>query len=170
MFDHILPTDLVADLYHVLVFLVAISMRTSKLRFGPMVAPTPSRSPWNFAGEMASLDRSSGGRLTLSVGIGGPSSREFGSFGETISTRVRGEMVDEALQILERLWWSMMRWMISLNWANSSGMRMSVPGILIGMLCAPTTGRTKASLSLTFPITIGTDQIRLRFSNTRNVK
>jgi alkanesulfonate monooxygenase SsuD/methylene tetrahydromethanopterin reductase-like flavin-dependent oxidoreductase (luciferase family) len=104
VFDHILPTDIGVDLHDPWVILAAIAMRTSKLRIGPMVTPIPRRRPWKLARETVSLDRLSGGRLTLSVGIGGPPGREFGTFGETIDTSVRGDMLDEGLQVLEGLW------------------------------------------------------------------
>jgi alkanesulfonate monooxygenase SsuD/methylene tetrahydromethanopterin reductase-like flavin-dependent oxidoreductase (luciferase family) len=104
VFDHILPTNIGVDLHDPWVILAAIAMRTSRVRIGPMVTPIPRRRPWKLARETASLDRLSGGRLTLSVGIGGAPGREFGSFGETTDTRVRGDMLDEALQVLEGLW------------------------------------------------------------------
>jgi alkanesulfonate monooxygenase SsuD/methylene tetrahydromethanopterin reductase-like flavin-dependent oxidoreductase (luciferase family) len=104
VFDHILTTDIVVALYDPWVILAAIAMRTTTIRIGPMVTPVPRRRPWKLARETASLDRLSGGRLTLSVGIGGPPGREFGKFGETIDTRVRGDMLDEGLQMLDGLW------------------------------------------------------------------
>jgi probable F420-dependent oxidoreductase len=104
VFDHILPTDTGIALHDPWVILAAVAMRTSTIRIGPMVTPVPRRRPWKLARETASLDRLSGGRLTLSVGIGGPPGREFGSFGETVDTRVRGDMLDEGLQVLEGLW------------------------------------------------------------------
>ncbi len=104
VFDHILPTDIGVDLHDPWVILGAIAMRTSRVRIGPMVTPIPRRRPWKLARETASLDHLSDGRLTLSVGIGGPPSREFGSFGEGVDTRIRGDMLDEGLQVLEGLW------------------------------------------------------------------
>lgn len=104
VFDHILPTEAGVDLYDPWVILAAIALRTSKMRIGPMVTPIPRRRRWKLARETASLDRLSDGRLTLSVGIGGPPGREFGTFGETVDTRVRGDMLDEGLQVVEGLW------------------------------------------------------------------
>jgi alkanesulfonate monooxygenase SsuD/methylene tetrahydromethanopterin reductase-like flavin-dependent oxidoreductase (luciferase family) len=104
VFDHILPPDVGMELHDPWVVLAAIAMRTTTMRIGPMVTPVPRRRPWKLARETVSLDHLSGGRLTLSVGIGGPSEREFESFGETLDARLRGDMLDEGLQVLEGLW------------------------------------------------------------------
>ena len=56
-----------------------------------------------LARQIASLDILSGGRLTVGVGLGDDGWREFSSFGDEVSPRRRGEMLDEALQILQSL-------------------------------------------------------------------
>ena len=57
------------------------------------------------ARETATLDWLSGGRLTLGVGIGGDSfAHEFSKTGEQLSERARGQMLDEALEILTTAW------------------------------------------------------------------
>src|SRR5579864_7717394 len=52
------------------VALTAIALKTEQIRLGPMVTPLARRRPWTLAGETASLDRLSGGRLILPVGLG----------------------------------------------------------------------------------------------------
>jgi alkanesulfonate monooxygenase SsuD/methylene tetrahydromethanopterin reductase-like flavin-dependent oxidoreductase (luciferase family) len=104
VFDHILPNDNGSDLFDPWVILAAIAMRTDRIRIGPMVTPIPRRRPWKLARESVSLDYLSGGRLTLSVGLGGPPEREFQRFGETVDARIRAEMLDEGLEVLKGLW------------------------------------------------------------------
>jgi alkanesulfonate monooxygenase SsuD/methylene tetrahydromethanopterin reductase-like flavin-dependent oxidoreductase (luciferase family) len=83
--------------------LSAIAVETSSIRIGPMVTPLPRRRPWKVAHEAVTLDRLSGGRLTLGVGIGGRQ-REFGFFGEETDAKRRAAMLDEGLNILTRMW------------------------------------------------------------------
>lgn len=50
------------------------------------------------------LDRLSAGRLVVPVGLGDLSDRGFGNVGEPTNTRIRAEMLDESLEILQGLW------------------------------------------------------------------
>src|SRR5262245_30187070 len=47
--------------------LAVVALHTERLRFGPLVTPLARRRPWKLARETATLDRLSGGRLTLGV-------------------------------------------------------------------------------------------------------
>src|SRR5512138_2728550 len=47
------------------VALAAISLNTQRIRIGTTVTPLPRRRPWKLARETVSVDRISGGRLTL---------------------------------------------------------------------------------------------------------
>jgi alkanesulfonate monooxygenase SsuD/methylene tetrahydromethanopterin reductase-like flavin-dependent oxidoreductase (luciferase family) len=69
-----------------------------------MVAALPRQRPWMLARATTSLDRLSGGRLILGVGLGWPSGAEYGHFGEEVDVRRRAEMLDEGLAILDGLW------------------------------------------------------------------
>ena len=65
--------------------------------------PLPRRRPVVVARQTASLDRLSGGRLVLGVGSGA-FPFEFDYCGEEPDHRVRGAMLDEHLELLDRLW------------------------------------------------------------------
>jgi alkanesulfonate monooxygenase SsuD/methylene tetrahydromethanopterin reductase-like flavin-dependent oxidoreductase (luciferase family) len=86
------------------VLLTAVALATERLRLGPMVTPLPRRRPWKLARETVTLDRLSGGRLILGVGLGEPPEDEYGSFGEPTDPAVRAAMLDEGLQVLTGLW------------------------------------------------------------------
>lgn len=86
------------------VALSAIAASTSRVRLGPMVTPLARRRPWRLARETASLDRLSGGRLVLGVGLGDPAETDFAWFGEETDPRVRAAMLDEGLAVLAGLW------------------------------------------------------------------
>ena len=105
VWDHVLvdPTWR-AEIADPWVALAAIAQATSRIRLGPMVAAVPRQRPWMLARATTSLDRLSGGRLVLGVGLGWPSGAEFGHFGDEIDVRRRAEMLDEALAILDGLW------------------------------------------------------------------
>src|SRR5918994_4211473 len=85
--------------------LTAIATATEDVMLGPMVTPLARRRPAKVARETASLDRLSGGRLILGVGLGGDQfAGEFSKTGEQLDDRVRGEMLDEVLEILTAAW------------------------------------------------------------------
>jgi hypothetical protein len=84
--------------------LTAVAMSTHALRLGTAVTPVARRRPWKLARETTTLDNLSGGRLTLSVGLGEPAETEFGFFGEETDPNIRADMLDEGLQVLAGLW------------------------------------------------------------------
>ncbi len=85
------------------VALAAVAQATQRIRIGTMVTPVPRRRPHKLARETVSIDRLSRGRLVLGVGSGeGPP--EYEHLGEVAEPRTRGEMLDEALDIITRLW------------------------------------------------------------------
>jgi alkanesulfonate monooxygenase SsuD/methylene tetrahydromethanopterin reductase-like flavin-dependent oxidoreductase (luciferase family) len=86
------------------VALAAVAMSTSRVRLGTMLTPLPRRRPWKLARETVSVDRLSGGRLTLGVGIGDPAQWEYGFFGEPTDAKQRAAMLDEGLEVLKGLW------------------------------------------------------------------
>lgn len=102
IWDHIALDwpDAVAD---VTVALTAIALVTERIRLGAMVTPLARRRPVKFAREIASLDQLSGGRVIVGVGLGSFDA-EFKNLGDEADPKVRGVMLDEALEILIGLW------------------------------------------------------------------
>ena len=76
--------------------------RTERLLLGTAVTPIPRRRPHVLAQEALTLDRLSGGRAILGVGLGGIE-REFTAFGEPGEARLRAELLDEGLDVVRRL-------------------------------------------------------------------
>jgi alkanesulfonate monooxygenase SsuD/methylene tetrahydromethanopterin reductase-like flavin-dependent oxidoreductase (luciferase family) len=83
--------------------LAVAATRTSTIRLGTMLTPPSRRRPWTLAGQVATVDRLSGGRVTLSVGLGAVDAG-FDAFGEATDRRVRAELLDESLEIMTGLW------------------------------------------------------------------
>jgi alkanesulfonate monooxygenase SsuD/methylene tetrahydromethanopterin reductase-like flavin-dependent oxidoreductase (luciferase family) len=81
-----------------------MAVRTQRVRLGIMVTPLARRRPWKVAREAVALDQLSGGRFTLGAGLGGGPQAEFAAFGESADPRVRAELLDEGLAILDGLW------------------------------------------------------------------
>jgi alkanesulfonate monooxygenase SsuD/methylene tetrahydromethanopterin reductase-like flavin-dependent oxidoreductase (luciferase family) len=85
------------------VTLAAAAMHTERVRLGTMLTPISRRRPWKLAQETSTLDRLSGGRLILPVGLGAPNTG-FGKFGEATDRKQRAQLLDEGLEILNGLW------------------------------------------------------------------
>jgi alkanesulfonate monooxygenase SsuD/methylene tetrahydromethanopterin reductase-like flavin-dependent oxidoreductase (luciferase family) len=85
------------------VALSAAAMVTARIRLGALITPLARRRPWKFARETVSLDHLSNGRLVVGVGTGGGDD-EWVHFGEEANHKVRGDMLDESLQVVTGLW------------------------------------------------------------------
>lgn len=92
------------ETYDPWVLMAAMAMRTQRVRLGPLITPPSRRRPWKLARETMTLDRLSGGRLILPVGMGVLDDGAFGNVGEATDRRVRALRIDETLAILEGLW------------------------------------------------------------------
>ncbi len=92
------------ETYDPWVLMAAMAMRTERVRLGAILTPPARRRPWKLARETATLDRLSGGRLVLPVGLGTLDDLGFGNVGEATEARVRAERLDESLGILQGLW------------------------------------------------------------------
>lgn len=104
LWDHVVyrePAEGVADPW---VVMAAQACATSRVRLGPLVTPPARRRPWKLAREATTLDRLSGGRLTLGLGLGSDNSGELSGFGEEEDDRTRGAMLDEAVEVLLACW------------------------------------------------------------------
>jgi alkanesulfonate monooxygenase SsuD/methylene tetrahydromethanopterin reductase-like flavin-dependent oxidoreductase (luciferase family) len=105
VWDHVRWRPPVVDVADPWITLAAMATATERIRLGPMVTPLARRRPVKVAKETATLDRLSGGRLTLGVGLG---SDRFGNeltiTGEELDDRRRAGMLDESLEILAAAW------------------------------------------------------------------
>jgi alkanesulfonate monooxygenase SsuD/methylene tetrahydromethanopterin reductase-like flavin-dependent oxidoreductase (luciferase family) len=104
VWDHVTyraPVQAVADPW---VSLAAIACSTERLRLGPMVTPLSRRRVHKLARETVTLDRLSGGRLTLGVGLGSDRNGELEPFGEVADPRERARMLDRGLERLDGFW------------------------------------------------------------------
>lgn len=85
------------------ILLTAIALATKTIRFGALVTPIARRRPWKVAKETVTLDHLSKGRITFGAGLG-THDVEFLNFGEESNPKLRGEMLDEGLEIINELW------------------------------------------------------------------
>ncbi len=85
------------------VSLAAAAMRTERIRLGTLISPLSRMRPWDIASRAATLDRLSGGRVILTVGLGATETG-FIAFGEVVDRKTRAELLDESLDIITGLW------------------------------------------------------------------
>ncbi len=88
---------------HAWVALTAAAMRTSTIRLGTMLTPLPRWKPWDLASVTGTLDRLSGGRVVLGVGLGAVM-QHWTAFEPDRGRAVRAELMDEGLDVLFGLW------------------------------------------------------------------
>jgi alkanesulfonate monooxygenase SsuD/methylene tetrahydromethanopterin reductase-like flavin-dependent oxidoreductase (luciferase family) len=86
------------------VLLTAAALATRRIRLGTMITPVARRRVSKLAREVTTLDRLTGGRMVLGVGLGSPVDDEFGTFGETTETKELAARLDEGLVALNLLW------------------------------------------------------------------
>ena len=106
LWDHVAyrePVRAVADPW---VTMAAIAAQTEQLVIGPLVTPVARRRPHQLARETATLDRLSGGRLILGVGLGSERTGEFDPqrFGEEGDMKKRAHLLDDGLDRLLAYW------------------------------------------------------------------
>jgi alkanesulfonate monooxygenase SsuD/methylene tetrahydromethanopterin reductase-like flavin-dependent oxidoreductase (luciferase family) len=105
VWDNLRYLEPVVDVADPWITLAAMATATGRIRLGPMVTPLARRRPVKVARETATLDRLSGGRLTLGVGLGSDRfASEYSITGEELDDRRRASMLDESLQILAAAW------------------------------------------------------------------
>jgi alkanesulfonate monooxygenase SsuD/methylene tetrahydromethanopterin reductase-like flavin-dependent oxidoreductase (luciferase family) len=105
LWDNLRYEEPVVDVADPWIMLAAIAMATERVRLGPLVTPLARRRPAKVARETATLDRLSGGRLTLGVGLGSDRfASEYSMTGEELDDRRRAGMLDESLEILTAAW------------------------------------------------------------------
>jgi probable F420-dependent oxidoreductase len=85
-----------------LVTLAVVATATTRARLGVSVLVIPYLHPMPTAKTLATIDRASGGRLVLGVGVGGLRV-EHDAIGQ-VPFEQRGRYADEFLDVLHRLW------------------------------------------------------------------
>ena len=98
------PNEPIMEFADAWVVLAGVAQRTERVRLGTMLTPLAWHRPWLIARQAATVDRLSGGRFTLSVGLGAPDDEGPWFGGDEFDRRTRAAMLDEALAILEGLW------------------------------------------------------------------
>ncbi|GAA1001211.1 LLM class flavin-dependent oxidoreductase [Acrocarpospora macrocephala] len=92
---------LVYDNPEPLVTLAALAGATTRIRVQTGVLIAPMRQPALMAKQAATLDRLSGGRLTLGIGLG---ARRDDYLAAGVELRGRGALLDEIMTVLRRVW------------------------------------------------------------------
>lgn len=86
------------------VTLAAIAMATERVLIGTMVTALPRRRPQLVAQSTTSLDRLSGGRMVLGLGLGVDSYGEYSSFDEpAVDDRARAVALDAGIDLLVQM-------------------------------------------------------------------
>jgi len=75
---------------------------TKRIKVGPATLILPLRHPTMVAKQFSSLDVMSGGRVLLTVGVGGDYPREFQACGVPI--KERGRRTQEGIEIIKKYW------------------------------------------------------------------
>ncbi|MFC7591442.1 LLM class flavin-dependent oxidoreductase [Nonomuraea antimicrobica] len=92
---------LVYDNPEPLITLAMLAGATSRIRLQTEVLLAPLRDPALLAKQTATLDRMSGGRFTLGIGLGARSD-DYAAAGVDVHTR--GARMEETMTVLRRLW------------------------------------------------------------------
>jgi alkanesulfonate monooxygenase SsuD/methylene tetrahydromethanopterin reductase-like flavin-dependent oxidoreductase (luciferase family) len=103
LWDHMVVNRAGVEIVDPWVTLGAIAARTERIRLGTCVTPLARRRPEKVARETVTLDRLSGGRLVLGVGLGTPD-LDLTTFGDPGDARVVADRLDEALAVVAGLW------------------------------------------------------------------
>lgn len=106
LWDHVAYRAPVTALADPWITMAAIAMRTERIVTGPLVTPLARRRIHQLARETVTLDRLSGGRLVLGVGLGSERTGEFdpARFGEEGDPKARAKLLDDGLEQLLAYW------------------------------------------------------------------
>jgi probable F420-dependent oxidoreductase len=91
------------NFYEVLITLATVGAHTRRVRLGTAVLVLPLRDPVLLAKQVATLDRFTGGRVVLAVGLGAYR-EEFEAQWPRRASERRGDLLDEGLVALRALW------------------------------------------------------------------
>ncbi|HKT22756.1 MAG TPA: LLM class flavin-dependent oxidoreductase [Nitrososphaerales archaeon] len=84
--------------------MAAMAVTTKKIRIGSLLTAVGRRRPWELARESVTVDLLSNGRLILPTGLGWAGDGAYTKAGMPADRKVRAEMLDEGLEILDGLW------------------------------------------------------------------
>jgi len=105
LWDHVLrEPEEVSEIADVWITLAAMAAATERIRLGPMVTPASRRRIAPLVRQTTTLDRLSGGRLTMGLGLGVDSGGELSRFGEVVDERTRAAILDESAEVLAAAW------------------------------------------------------------------
>jgi len=82
--------------------LARLAAVSTRVRIGTSILLLPLYPPAIVAKQVADLDRHTGGRITLGIGVGGEYPQEFRACGVPLAER--GPRTDEAIPLLRQLW------------------------------------------------------------------
>jgi alkanesulfonate monooxygenase SsuD/methylene tetrahydromethanopterin reductase-like flavin-dependent oxidoreductase (luciferase family) len=85
------------------VVLGGLATRTERVTLGTAITAAARRRPQKLARETVTVDRLSGGRMVLGVGLGEPP-EEYTAYGEVADARVVADKLDESLEVLAAMW------------------------------------------------------------------
>ena len=101
---HVVGTpDFAVPISDTWVLLGALAARTERVRLGTTITALPRHLPHEVARQTVTLDRLSGGRMVLGVGLGEPPT-EYTALGRSADRVVLASMLDEALDVVSGLW------------------------------------------------------------------
>lgn len=101
---HVVGTpDFAVPMSDAWVLLGALAARTRRIRLGTTVTALPRHQPHEVARQAVTVDRLSGGRMVLGVGLGEPPS-EYTAIGRSADRRTLAAMLDEGLDVVSGLW------------------------------------------------------------------
>jgi probable F420-dependent oxidoreductase len=109
--DHVTTQDYVRKLYpdkppnfyEPMMVLAAIGAVTTKLKLGTALTVLPMRDPVYLAKQAITLDRMTGGRFIMGVGLGAYREEFLAWGGSRVAKARRGDMMDEGLEALKLL-------------------------------------------------------------------
>lgn len=84
------------------VFLAQAAVQTSRIRLGTLLTPASRHRPWDLASMVSSVDRLSGGRVVMSVGLGALH-QGWTRFEPDEGRAVRARKLDESLAVYRGL-------------------------------------------------------------------
>jgi alkanesulfonate monooxygenase SsuD/methylene tetrahydromethanopterin reductase-like flavin-dependent oxidoreductase (luciferase family) len=87
---------------HAWVTLGAAAMATERIRLGTLLTPASRWRPWDLASAVGTVDRLSGGRVVMSVGLGA-THQGWTAFEPDEGRRVRAAKLDECLAVYDGL-------------------------------------------------------------------